>query len=341
MSYGSVLVVDDMETNIYVATGLLKPYGLMIETAMSGQEAVDLIISGKKYDVIFMDHMMPEMDGIETTKLIRNLGYSNPIVALTANAVVGQADVFLQNGFDEFISKPIDIRQLNVVLNKLIRDRKSPKVNENPGQQAEVIEDSKVHKKPNIITGEVNGLDIAKGIELKGGDESTYLNVLRAYAADVRSVLEKLDNITDVNIYDYKLMVHGIKGASLSLFAEYVGRLAGDLENAAGVSDHEFINKNNAAFVETAWQLINDINDLFDLIEANNPKPEKDNPDIVLLRELLIACKRYDMDAADRAMDKIDEYKYLSDGGLTLWLRNNIDVMNYKKIDDKLTSILE
>ena len=128
MPYGSVLIVDDVETNIYVAVGLLKLYKLQTETAMSGKEAINKINEGKVYDIIFMDHMMPEMDGIETVKIIRDSGYTAPIIALTANAVLGQADVFLENGFDDFISKPIDIRQLNAILNKLIRDKQSPDV---------------------------------------------------------------------------------------------------------------------------------------------------------------------------------------------------------------------
>ncbi|MCL2443896.1 MAG: transporter substrate-binding domain-containing protein, partial [Treponema sp.] len=123
MPYGNVLIVDDVETNIYVAVGLMQLYKLGIDTAMSGQEAVNKIKDGKTYDVVFMDHMMPEMDGIETTKVLRDMGYTAPIVALTANAVSGQVDIFLQNGFDNFISKPIDIRQLDSVLNILIRDK--------------------------------------------------------------------------------------------------------------------------------------------------------------------------------------------------------------------------
>jgi len=123
MPYGKVLVVDDMEPNLYVARGLLSPYGLSIETAASGFEAVEKVKSGMKFDIIFMDHFMPEMDGIQTVKIIRSLGYTQPVVALTANAISGQADVFLENGFDGFISKPIDIRQLNETLNKLVRDR--------------------------------------------------------------------------------------------------------------------------------------------------------------------------------------------------------------------------
>ena len=123
MPYGSVLVVDDVDTNLYVARGLLEPYELKIEMAASGFEAIEKIKAGNVYDIIFMDHMMPKMDGIEAAKRIRAMGYARPIVALTANAIRGQAELFLQSGFNDYISKPIDIRQLNIVLNELIRDK--------------------------------------------------------------------------------------------------------------------------------------------------------------------------------------------------------------------------
>jgi len=123
MPYGRVLVVDDMEPNLYVAKGLLAPYGLSLETASSGYDAIDLVKSGMTYDIIFMDHFMPEMDGVIAVKTIREMGYKNPIIALTANALTGQAEMFMANGFDGFISKPIDIRQLNSVLNKFVRDK--------------------------------------------------------------------------------------------------------------------------------------------------------------------------------------------------------------------------
>jgi signal transduction histidine kinase/DNA-binding response OmpR family regulator len=135
MPYGRVLVVDDVETNLYVARGLLAPYGLSIDVAMSGFEAIDRIRDGSVYDIIFMDHMMPKMDGIEATKIIRSLGYDNPIIALTANALAGQIDMFLGNGFDDFISKPIDIRQLNSSLNRFVRDRQTPEVVEAAREQ--------------------------------------------------------------------------------------------------------------------------------------------------------------------------------------------------------------
>ncbi|MCL2159661.1 MAG: ATP-binding protein, partial [Oscillospiraceae bacterium] len=123
MPYGKVLIVDDVETNIFVAKGLLAPYELHIDSVDSGYGAIEKVKNGYEYDVVFMDHMMPKMDGIEATKIMREMGYEKPIVALTANAISGQADLFLGNGFNDYISKPIDVRQLNSVLNKLVRDK--------------------------------------------------------------------------------------------------------------------------------------------------------------------------------------------------------------------------
>ncbi|MCL2213805.1 MAG: ATP-binding protein [Treponema sp.] len=128
MPYGSVLVVDDVESNIYVARGMLLPYGIKIDEASSGFEAIRKIEDGNVYDIIFMDHMMPKMDGIETTKRMRNMGYTHTIVALTANALIGRSEMFLKNGFDGFIAKPIDSRELNMILNELIRNKQPPEV---------------------------------------------------------------------------------------------------------------------------------------------------------------------------------------------------------------------
>ena len=123
MPYGNVLVVDDIATNLYVAEGLLTPYELNVDTAISGFLAIERIEKGLSYDIIFMDHMMPKMNGIETTKKLRALGYKGFIVALTANALAGNNKLFEQNGFDGFITKPIDIKFLNSILNKFIRDQ--------------------------------------------------------------------------------------------------------------------------------------------------------------------------------------------------------------------------
>jgi len=123
MPYGRVLIVDDVDTNIYVASGLMKLYQLHIDTCTSGFAAIEKVKSGEVYDIIFMDQMMPDMDGMEAVAHIRQMNYSYPIVALTANALVGHEEMLLKNGFDGFLSKPIQTVHLNAVLHKFVRDR--------------------------------------------------------------------------------------------------------------------------------------------------------------------------------------------------------------------------
>jgi CheY-like chemotaxis protein len=115
-SGGKILVVDDIEINLFIAEAMLEPFGVDIELCESGQQAIDKIREGNEYDIIFMDYMMPEMDGLDATKILRNLGYRRPIIALTANALKGLDETLLSNGFSGFMLKPIDTKILNSYL---------------------------------------------------------------------------------------------------------------------------------------------------------------------------------------------------------------------------------
>lgn len=116
-----VLVVDDNQMNLKVAVGLLRPYQMNVTTAMSGEEAIALLNS-QSFDLVYMDHMMPEMDGVETVKRIRESEKAElrriPIVAFTANAVSGMKEMFLSSGFQDFVSKPIEKVELQKTLLK-------------------------------------------------------------------------------------------------------------------------------------------------------------------------------------------------------------------------------
>ena len=118
-----ILVVDDNEVNLSVAVGLMAPLHMQVETALSGERAIHMI-SGKHYDLVFMDHMMPEMDGIEAVQIIRgecgDNGTQPVIIALTANAMEGVREMFLENGFQDFITKPLDKKALNEALQKWV-----------------------------------------------------------------------------------------------------------------------------------------------------------------------------------------------------------------------------
>jgi len=128
MPYGSILVVDDIDANLYVAQGLLGFYGLNIETCTSGYDAVERVKGGKVYDIVFMDHMMPGISGPDAMLKMRELGYSHPIVILTANALAGQEAEYIEQGFDSFLSKPIMTDKLDSVLVKYVKDKQPPEV---------------------------------------------------------------------------------------------------------------------------------------------------------------------------------------------------------------------
>ena len=325
MSYGKVLIVDDIVPNLYVATGLMKPYRLKIETLMSGRDAVNKIKDGHVYDVIFMDHMMPEMDGMEATKLIRELGYTGTIVALTANAVAGQAEVFLENGFDAYISKPIDIRALDSILNVYIRDK----------QSQEFIEASK--KGILRFDGMIDGFDISKGLSKFSGDEGIYLRLLRKYVTSAHTLLGSLAEVNEENLNDYQIQIHGFRGASMGMYATKIGEMASNLEKAAKEKDIDYIIKNNPAFIEEAKGFINDLEKMFETLEAENEKPKKDNPDPLILENLFLACRSYSVDEVEAAMAELEKFQYESDDGLVIWLRERVDLMEFADIIEKLS----
>jgi len=215
MPYGSVLVVDDVDTNLYVAKGLLLFYGLKIETCESGYEAIEKVKQGNIYDIIFMDHMMPNMDGLETTKTLREMGYTHPIVALTANALVGQVEEFLRNGFDGFISKPIQTAHLNSTLTKFVRDKQPP----------EVIEAAR----------SADGIDPVQG---NGGidgylDKPDVADKLRAdFARSQRNVLPDLKRALQAgDVKTAHRLAHTLKGLAAIIKEASLTRAAADLES--------------------------------------------------------------------------------------------------------------
>jgi len=358
MPYGRILIVDDVETNIYVAKGLMLPYALNeIDSANSGPAAIEKIKAGNVYDIVFMDHMMPGMDGIETVRHIREAGYKEPIVALTANAVGGQAEIFLQNGFNDFISKPIDMRQLNVIMNTYVRDKQPQEVIDEVRRQVQSKQNTQKKDKPvavkelaaveqvppdSLLSGvEIPGLDVAKGLKRFAGNEKVYLDVLRSYSAGVSSILDIIDAefssaFGDETLADYIIKVHGIKGTSFDIFAEQVAREAKDLEAAGKANDLDFINANHSAFLHDARNLVSVIENALSNLDMDSDKPLKDKPDIRILHKLIEACNDFDMDGADEAMAELEKYKYESDNDLIGWLRDCIDRMQFEEIVERL-----
>ena len=366
LPYARVLVVDDVPTNLDVAKGLLKPYGMRIDCAASGQAAVNLIREGlAQYNAIFMDHMMPGMDGVEAVRIIRNEIDSDyartvPIIALTANAVVGADKMFLQNGFQDFLSKPIDTRQFDKVIRQWVRDKELEKQNLVQGDSAgnETLSSSQseqwrvdrrqrqrreddiaVHEmKPAIVwnIGEIDGLHIAKGMVRCGGDMESYFRIVGSYVRHTPPLLEKVRAVTQETLTDYRVTVHGLKGSSRTIGADAVGAMAETLEKAADVGDFVFIRANNQPFLEATEKLLAALSAA--LQGQATPKPVKDEPDAEALEALRQACENFDIDQMNQTMQTLAEYTYCPGPGADLmtWLEEKTFCLDFQGIAKRL-----
>ncbi|MDR2729869.1 MAG: response regulator [Treponema sp.] len=245
MPYGKVLIVDDVESNLYVAKGLMASYGLSIDTAVSGFEVIKKVKNGNIYDIIFMDHMMPVMDGIETTKNIRGLGYNAPVVALTANALTGQMKIFLENGFDGFISKPIDIRELNASLNKLIRDKQPPEIIEAARRQKETAE---LMKKADVTASSVDPQ--LNNIFARDAEKAV---------SELEALYEKRNVWNDDDIQMYIVNVHSMKSALANIEETELSGSASGLEQAGRERDTALMITETPAFIDSLREIIKNI----------------------------------------------------------------------------------
>ncbi|MDR3304743.1 MAG: response regulator [Clostridiales Family XIII bacterium] len=338
--YARVLVVDDVQTNLDVAKGMLKPYDIRVDCVLSGGQAIDRIREGRPaYSAIFMDHMMPELDGVETTRIIReeigtDYAKNIPIIALTANAILGNEKMFLENGFQAFLSKPIDIMCLDAVIRKWIRNKELEKEIGEPfpaGQGGA--------KAPGPFDGySVDGVDLPKALARFGGDTEALREVLRSYAVNTPPLLAEMRvrDMPKAGLADYAVRAHGIKGSSRGICAERVGALAEALEHAAKAGELGFVSDNNDAFILSAGKLIEDLLLLLEKSDKAHPKPKRDIPDAALLGKLRASCADYDMDGIDEAMKELERFDYAAQTDLIRWLRARIDEMDFQEIFDRL-----
>ncbi|MDR2588142.1 MAG: response regulator [Spirochaetales bacterium] len=343
MPYGRVLVVDDMPVNLQVARGLLAPYGLQVDTASSGRQAVEIVRGGEpRYDLIFMDHMMPDMDGIEAVSVIRgeigtDYAHNVPIIALTANAVIGIKEMFLSRGFSGYISKPIDVTHLNAALNIWVRKSQENAASFQTDADAPAPGGGEHGEGPGVLDGfSLDGVDLAQG-KKQYGTEAAYLDVLRAYTVHTPPVLEKLKSLSRDTLSEYTTLIHGIKGSSYGAGAYAAGRKAEELEAAARAKDFDKLFAENGRFIEMAGGLLAAIEDLLRRVaQSGEKRPGGTAPDRVLLEKLLEAASRYKTTAMESILRELESREYENGGELVTWLRAHMDNLDYGAIRVRL-----
>jgi HPt (histidine-containing phosphotransfer) domain-containing protein len=304
-----------------------------------------------------MDHMMPEMDGVEAARIIREeigteYAKNVPIIALTANAIAGNEEMFLSKGFQAFLSKPIEIDRLDMIIRQWVRDKEQEELyfehqKEASSKQVSDFINCQRDSAPRrsgidrrSLNKGITGLDMAQGLERFGGEEDIYLNVLHSYVKNTPHLLESIKGVTGDNLADYAIAVHGIKGSSQGICADEFADIAETLEKAAKAGDYDFIAANNGSFLDAAWRLVSEIDNMLTKTYLLNPKPKKEKPDRDILAKLLEACRNYDMDMIDAAMAELTEYEYETDREFVPWLSENIQQFDLAKIIEKLSALL-
>lgn len=236
-----VLVVDDNETNLKVSVGLLKKYGIHADTADSGFAAIERIMH-KDYDLVFMDHMMPEMDGVETTQKIRSMSggkYTDlPVVALTANAISGVREEMIAAGFSGYLSKPIDIGALeNILLKHLPKELivYRPTTGTKPENIAE----------NNALDYEkFKHIDIREGMKNCGGSLEEYYPVIEIVRKYGSSRIQKLQKLMEQEDYEhYTIDVHALKSTAANIGAMELSQMAYEQEMAGKQGNFELLRK--------------------------------------------------------------------------------------------------
>jgi CheY-like chemotaxis protein len=294
--WSKILIVDDIPTNLRVAAELMAPYQMQIDTCQNGADAVQMA-KDTRYDLIFMDHMMPGMDGIEAVSLIRKINvpspgakregsppdtppsakregspqaadnyYQNlPIIMLTANAVFGQRELFLENGINDFLAKPIEVQKLNTILKRWIPESKRREANmaitpSNPDNEK-------------AASMNIPGLVVAKGLANTGGSFAIYLDILAVFCRDALEQSEAIKNAVEKKNYTlYTTLVHALKSACRSIGAYDLGDNAAALEELGKMQLAQNATKflpQNAAIAEKTPQFLENLKALaFNISEA-------------------------------------------------------------------------
>jgi CheY-like chemotaxis protein/HPt (histidine-containing phosphotransfer) domain-containing protein len=323
---------------------MLKPYKIGVECVTSGKEAINRVLDGKvRYDAIFMDHMMPGMDGIQTTRIIREeisneYAKTVPIIALTANALLGNDALFLENGFQAYLSKPIDIIRLDQILNQWVRDKKKEK-----DIKPQEISSESPNKNRQIKKYLIPGVNTAEALERFDDDDEVYFQVLKSFITYNPKQIETLK--AGGEDHDaYRLAAHSLKGSSRNIGAEDLGNQAERLEKAAIHEDWDYINAVNADFIKAAEKLVSDIDAFIKIVMPNDPeadKPEKKNPDPETLDKILEACENYDMVALRQGIDALAEFRYPTFPDLAQWTKEQANKSNFSVIQKRMASLKE
>ncbi len=363
-----ILVVDDNKMNLKVAAGLLKRNGIVPDTALSGKECIELV-KKNKYHIIFMDHMMPDMDGVETYEQLRSgglIGNETAVIAMTANAVTGARDTYLSYGFEGYLSKPIVADKLEDELKKhLPKDLVSYRFTEirKNTDSVQKTEESNAEK-TDVPTPAASPdfpdncsfLNIERGMSYCGGDKELYGDMVQTFRSEAK--LKEIEKFyEEKDLQNYRILVHAVKSTALSIGAVNLSEQAKALENAAKTDDKKYIEENHRHFMESYKDITEKIGAALngEKVDGNaeTETVEDKTPQILVVDDdpmnrkvaQKLLSKKYLVDTAASGKEAMD--KLLPDGNHTDLIlldihmpdEDGFEVIKKLKADQKLKNI--
>ncbi len=335
-----VLAVDDNRMNLSVISGLLKRHSILPDIAFSGEEALRLC-EQNKYDLIFMDHMMPFPDGIETLHRIREgkgINQNTPIVVLTANAVSGARKRYLDEGFDDYLSKPIDMKRLeSVLLNFLSME-----------MTIEQIKAPAVSANPKDVDGELISREI--GLRYCGGSEELYTEILASYYKESNRYQTLLtDYYTMRNWKDYAIVAHALKSTSLGIGASGLSDLAKKMEFAAKAEDVITISEHHEELLMLLAKVLEEIGVSEDSVAEEEPaRDEAEAVELSVyvdkLKQLVEYVNNYEMVMALECMEQLRKFMHvegIETEEILQKVESAVNDFDYEEADVLLTKLIK
>lgn len=351
-----VLVIDDEPMNRMVAEGILKDYRMTVRTASSGMEAVAMC-EEEEFDIWFIDHMMPEMDGVETLKQLRRLhtdsANMSAAIAFTANAVSGAREMFLREGFDDFLSKPVDAHELDRVLRKVLPKSRIQFVDIKDTANSESSEskpDSPA-KKDEITLLREAGINTAAALDYCRKDPQFYIQLLRKFVTDADGKAKDINKSYENEDYaNYRIMVHALKSSAKMMGADSLSQSAKDMEEAAKESNAEYVKANHDKLMDEYAQTVKLISSSIGVVTEESGEDEAPEGTSITLDELhgyleeLRGC--FETYEADKAQNLIDELgKTVYDGkavkSMLRDIKHDVEEFEYEAAAEKTLALEE
>ncbi len=352
-----ILIVDDNPINLKVAVGLMRPYHMQVITADSAKTAISMLRS-KDFHIVFMDHMMPEIDGVEATRLIREMDdeyYRKlPIIALTANAVNGVREMFINAGMNDFIAKPIELSALDRALKAWL-----PKELMKTPSESEAYADD---KRRNVSAAKPDtGSELFSpetGIFYTGGDMDAYIEILEVYVRKSEEKRKYIQKLFDEKSWkNYVIEVHALKSTSMTIGSKLLSERAKELELAGKSGNYKLIEEKNAALMELYGKVAELGEKYLEENRAVIPRPEtpadeaaaENLPEISLenvmeyIEKIMAACEEFDGDEINNICVEASAY---SCGGTALKplfdeIKASADDFEYDEAREKAGAVSE